>query len=139
MDLFYRLVRTGAVMKYEPAAVVYHELVTHRGRLDRRIPYGHGMGAFCTLRMLDGDRFAGRVLTVWAVSRVREMLAALRAGRLRVARGGQLVAVGRGARREARSDRSSPPAPFLTVWVTTAAEAPCQYQRPGRDACREVR
>lgn len=42
MDLFYRLLRAGARVRYEPAAVVLHARTTRRGPLVRRFPYGYG-------------------------------------------------------------------------------------------------
>lgn len=39
------LVRSGAAVVYAPSAVVRHEMKTPRERLQRRLPYGFGMGA----------------------------------------------------------------------------------------------
>jgi glycosyltransferase involved in cell wall biosynthesis len=65
MDLFYRLLRAGARVCYEPDALVFHERATRSERLSRRVPYGHGMGACCTLWLRDGDRGGLRVLAAW--------------------------------------------------------------------------
>jgi len=65
LDLFYRLVRAGARVRYEPDAVVFHERKPRRERLERRIPYGYGMGACCTLWLRDGDWGGLRVLAAW--------------------------------------------------------------------------
>ena len=71
IDLFYRLLRAGASVAYEPDLVVYHERKSRRERVERRIPYGHGMGASCTFRVREGDRYGLRVLTTWLVFRGR--------------------------------------------------------------------
>lgn len=65
IDLFYRLVRAGARVRYEPDALVFHERKPRSERLERRIPYGYGMGACCTLWLRDGDRRGLGVLGRW--------------------------------------------------------------------------
>ena len=65
MDLFYRLLRAGARVRYEPGARVYHERKSRAERLARRIPYGYGMGACCALWLRQGDRYSLRVLLAW--------------------------------------------------------------------------
>jgi GT2 family glycosyltransferase len=65
MDLFYRLLRSGARGRYEPAALVLHERATPAGRLARRVPYGWGMGACVVKWLREGDRYAWRVLAAW--------------------------------------------------------------------------
>lgn len=78
MDLFYRLLRAGGAIAYEPEAVVYHELASQRDRLARRMPYGHGMGACCALWLRQGDAYALRVLAAWVALRVRRLAGGLR-------------------------------------------------------------
>jgi GT2 family glycosyltransferase len=73
MDLFYRLLRAGARIRFEPDLVVYHARTNKAGRISRRIPYGYGMGACCRIWLLQKDRQALRVLARWFL---------LRAGRL---------------------------------------------------------
>ncbi|MBD0290841.1 MAG: glycosyltransferase [Thermoleophilia bacterium] len=78
LDLFYRLVRAGARVRYEPDAVVFHERAPRRERLARRIPYGYGMGACCTLWLRGGDAGGLRVLVAWLrfrSSRLRRAIA----------------------------------------------------------------
>jgi GT2 family glycosyltransferase len=65
MDLFYRLLRSGAPGRYEPAALVLHERATREGRLARRVPYGYGMGACVVKWLREGDRYGWRVLGAW--------------------------------------------------------------------------
>jgi GT2 family glycosyltransferase len=78
IDLFYRLLRAGAHVSYEPAAVVFHERTTRRGRLGRRVPYGHGIGAMCAVWLRRGDRYALWMLGRWLAYRVRRLLAGAR-------------------------------------------------------------
>lgn len=76
MDLFYRLLRAGARIRYEPALLVYHARTTMAGRLSRRIPYGYGMGVCCMLWLRQGDRNALRVLAHWVRMRLRRLVSA---------------------------------------------------------------
>lgn len=50
IELIDRLLSAGASLKYEPAAIVHHEMKTVRERLARRYPYGFGMGALAATR-----------------------------------------------------------------------------------------
>jgi GT2 family glycosyltransferase len=65
MDLFYRLLRAGATIRYEPDALVYHERTSKARRLATRWSYGFGMGVFCSLWLRRGDLYALRVLAHW--------------------------------------------------------------------------
>jgi GT2 family glycosyltransferase len=78
MDLFYRLLRAGAIARYEPALVVYHERASRSERLARRVPYGHGMAAACAIWLRGGDLYALRVLAAWLALRSRLLASALR-------------------------------------------------------------
>ena len=82
MDLFHRLLRTGLRGRYAPMALVYHERKTRQERLDRRYPYGFGVGACCTLLRRAGDRRASRVFGAWLALRLE--IAARSAIRLRL-------------------------------------------------------
>jgi O-antigen biosynthesis protein len=71
MDLFYRLLRAGGRIRYEPACVVYHTRVTSEDRLARRSPYGHGIGAGVAIWLREGDPYALWVLARWLALRMR--------------------------------------------------------------------
>lgn len=73
MDLFYRLLREGARIRYEPESLVYHERQTRADRLSRRPMYGRGMGTCCALWLRQGDVYALRVLGGWLTLRATRM------------------------------------------------------------------
>ena len=77
IDLFYRVLRAGGRALYDPDAIVHHEPATPSGRLERRRPYGFGMGAACALRLREGDLYAIRLLVGWLGLRLRVLAAAL--------------------------------------------------------------
>jgi GT2 family glycosyltransferase len=77
MDLFYRLLRAGARIRYEPDLLVYHARTSKAGRLARRLPYGYGIGACCSLWLREKDYHALRVLGRWLLMRARRMAAGL--------------------------------------------------------------
>ena len=62
IELLDRILRTGLVIRYEPAAVVRHERQTLQRRLATRWGYGFGIGALCGLRLRRADPYA---LTMW--------------------------------------------------------------------------
>ena len=65
MDLFYRLLKAGARLRYEPDAVVYHERQTRERRLATRRSYAHGIGAACAIWLRGGDAYAAVVIAHW--------------------------------------------------------------------------
>jgi len=77
MDLFYRLLRVGGYVRYEPDMLVYHERQTKAGRIGRRSMYGRGMGACCTIWLRQRDLYALRVLAEWIFYRTRLFAAAI--------------------------------------------------------------
>lgn len=76
MDLFYRLLRAGARIRYEPDALVYHERTSRARRLATRWSYGFGIGAFCALWIRRGDPYALCVLMNWLGWQSRELIVA---------------------------------------------------------------
>lgn len=83
MDLFYRLLRAGGRMAYEPSVVVFHETKPRRERVVRRGAYGYGMGAAAVFRHRDPDPRALAVLRTWLFYRLRLLGRALWERRLR--------------------------------------------------------
>jgi GT2 family glycosyltransferase len=79
-DLFYRLLLTGAVVRYDPGAVVRHEWQTRARRLATRWSYGYGVGAMCGLALARGDLYALRMLAVYSRLHVRPLFGGLRRG-----------------------------------------------------------
>lgn len=69
MDLFYRLLRSGARGRYDPEVVVFHEQVTAADRLARRPMYGFGTGACFGLWARQQDPRAAPLLAHWLVWR----------------------------------------------------------------------
>ncbi len=61
-ELLYRLLLAGAVIRYEPESLVYHERQTAAQRLASRSGYGHGIGAVCALYLRKGDAYAAVML-----------------------------------------------------------------------------
>jgi GT2 family glycosyltransferase len=91
IDLFYRLLRAHARVRYDPDAVVFHERTTRRGRSQRRFPYGHGVGAMCVLWLRRGDWRAALILARWLAFRLRRLLRGLGTADLVLAREEVLV------------------------------------------------
>ena len=73
-DLLYRLLRAGGTLRYEPAAVVYHERQSADRRLSSRQGYGHGIGALCALYLRRGDPYALRMLGGYLAEQSRSLV-----------------------------------------------------------------
>lgn len=65
-DLLYRILRSGAVVRYDPAVVVHHDWQTWERRLQTRSSYAHGVGALCGLWLRRRDPYALRMLLAYA-------------------------------------------------------------------------
>lgn len=76
MDLFYRLLRAGARIRYEPNSLVHHERQDKVGRIARRSMYGYGMGACCTIWLRQRDPYGLCILGSWVFFRMRRLVAA---------------------------------------------------------------
>jgi GT2 family glycosyltransferase len=74
MDLFYRLLRAGARIRYDPRCLVHHARATRQGRLARRAPYGHGIGAAVAIWLRERDAYALVILGRWLDLRLRRLL-----------------------------------------------------------------
>jgi GT2 family glycosyltransferase len=77
-DLLDRLLDQGALVRYEPGAVVRHDWQTRDRRLETRWTYGYGIGAMCGLRLAQRDGFGARMLIGYERLHVRPLLGALR-------------------------------------------------------------
>jgi len=77
MDLIHRLLRSGARIRYEPAAVVYHERQPLARRVATRATYGFGAGALCGLCLRRHDAFAAVMLADFAAIQIRGLIGAL--------------------------------------------------------------
>lgn len=64
-DLFYRLLRAGATICYEPAAIVFHQRQPWAARLASRRRYGYGIGAFTGIWLRRHDVFPARCFAGW--------------------------------------------------------------------------
>lgn len=64
-DIFYRLLQAGAIIRYEPGAIIYHQR-QDAARLIRSFwSYSHGIGAFVAKHLRRGDLYAAYILAVW--------------------------------------------------------------------------
>jgi O-antigen biosynthesis protein len=94
IDMIYRLLCGGALIRYAPDAVVYHERQTTARRRASRSGYGTGIGTFCTLTAKTGDWRAGFVLLRWFVFRAQRIGQAVTKRRFGTVRDELLVLVG---------------------------------------------
>jgi GT2 family glycosyltransferase len=70
LDLFYRLLRAGATIHYDPDAIVYHQQQALEGRLARAVPYAFGMSACCARWAREADPYVLWIVARWLVDRV---------------------------------------------------------------------
>jgi GT2 family glycosyltransferase len=75
-DYFYRLLCSGARIRYEPEAIIYHERQSWKQRMESRLGYGHGIGVFCSIYWRRGDHYSLRILHYWLRSQGKELLSA---------------------------------------------------------------
>lgn len=69
LEIVHRLLRSGAVLAYDPAVVVRHGYVFTQRRLSTRRSYGFGMGAFAGM-WLRCDRWVATILARWMLIRL---------------------------------------------------------------------
>ena len=77
-DLIYRLLLSGGIVRYEPAAVVRHAWSTPERRMQTRWSYGYGVGALGGIRLARRDSFAWSMLKAYAVHHGRLLAGTLR-------------------------------------------------------------
>lgn len=75
VDVLYRLLKSGAMLSYQPGAVIFHERQEADRRLRSRPAYGFGMGAFCAMCLRRYDAFAFCMLAQWCIERGRALAA----------------------------------------------------------------
>jgi GT2 family glycosyltransferase len=73
LDFIHRLLRAGATIRYEPTALVYHELQTKERRRGTRSSYGRGVGACCAFWLRSGDARALWIFARWIGMRGRRL------------------------------------------------------------------
>jgi GT2 family glycosyltransferase len=73
MDIFHRLLRSGANIRYEPEVMIYHERQERDRLLSSCFNYGHGIGAFSAKHLRKGDTYAGVILGFWLYWLFRRM------------------------------------------------------------------
>jgi O-antigen biosynthesis protein len=70
LDVVHRLLRSGAVIAFDPEVVVFHDRVSAERRLATRRSYGFGLGAFVGV-WLRSERWAATVLGRWLLAQAR--------------------------------------------------------------------
>lgn len=78
IDLLYRLLRAGAIVRYDPDALIYHQRQSKVQRIASRSNYGRGMGAFCGIWIRHRDRYAVQMLARWLLDHSHALAGALR-------------------------------------------------------------
>jgi glycosyltransferase involved in cell wall biosynthesis/peptidoglycan/xylan/chitin deacetylase (PgdA/CDA1 family) len=76
LDVLYRLLRDGSRIRYDPRAVVYHELQPAGRRRQKRMLYGLGLGAVAGLTLRRGDPYGAVILGAWVATRTRLLVGA---------------------------------------------------------------
>lgn len=66
-----RLLAAGAVIRYEPEAIVRHERRTQASRRATRWSYGHGIGGACGILLREGHGRGVSLLARWLALRLR--------------------------------------------------------------------
>ena len=69
--MIHRLLRAGAVIRFDPTMQVRHARHAPAVRRASRSTYGFGMGAFCARWIRRGDTYAAVIWARWLLDRVR--------------------------------------------------------------------
>jgi GT2 family glycosyltransferase len=77
-ELLYRLLCSGARIRYEPDALIYHERQSRTRRMRSRWTYGHGIGAFCGIYLRRRDPYALRILAYWLLGQIQGLVRGVR-------------------------------------------------------------
>lgn len=78
-ELIYRLLLSGELVRYDPAAIVHHAWQSRERRMATRWSYGFGVGALGGLRLAARDLFAMRLIWAYARHHLRLLARACRA------------------------------------------------------------
>lgn len=65
IDVFYRLLLAGAVIRYQPDVVIYHERQDAERLIRSFWNYSHGFGAFTAKHLHKGDLYVAYLWSVW--------------------------------------------------------------------------
>src|SRR5262249_62023378 len=65
LDFIHRLLRAGALIRFDPNAVVFHERQSAERRRETRWTYGRGVGACCALWLRQGGLRGVPALGSW--------------------------------------------------------------------------
>jgi hypothetical protein len=76
LDVLYRLLRDGSRIRYDPRAVVYHQLQPAVWRREKRMLYGVGLGAVAGVTLRRGDPYGAVILGAWVAARIRLLIGA---------------------------------------------------------------
>ncbi|OFW15514.1 MAG: hypothetical protein A3H29_00765 [Acidobacteria bacterium RIFCSPLOWO2_02_FULL_67_21] len=113
-ELIHRLLVSGARIRYEPDAVVYHERQPEARRMASRRAYSYGIGAACGILFRRGDRRAVPMMWRWLTGRIVRLLEAMNRRDSSAARQawlgviGTIQGVGHGWRAERRAAVAGP-------------------------------
>ncbi len=65
IDIFYRLLLAGTVIRYQPEVVIYHERQDAERLIRSFWNYSHGFGAFTAKHLRKGDWYAAYLWSIW--------------------------------------------------------------------------
>jgi GT2 family glycosyltransferase len=65
IDIFYRLLLAGIVIRYQPEIIIYHERQDAERLIRSFWNYSHGFGAFTAKHLRNGDLYVAYLWSVW--------------------------------------------------------------------------